>query len=62
MNGYVCFWNGKRAEVSAETVLSARSAAVGVFQTGTRKKVREFEVTAVLAEKDGEQVVHRPSF
>jgi hypothetical protein len=53
MNGYVCFWKGKRVEVHANTSYEAQ------VQAALRMKVkRPYEVTVMLAEKDGEQVVH----
>lgn len=55
MNGYVCFWKGKRVEVYADTTLQARDKACAML------KVRKaYEVTVVLAEKDGAPVVHTP--
>ena len=53
MNGYVCFYKGKRIEVYAETLLKARDLAASQF-----KAKRAYEVTCVLAEKDGKQVTH----
>ena len=60
MNGYVCLWQGKRCEVKAETMLQAQALAVAEFQRGTRKKVKRWDITVVLAEKGGEQVTHTP--
>lgn len=57
MNGYVCFYKGKRIEVHAETLLKARDMAAAQF-----KARKAYEVTCVLAEKDGEQVTHTPDF
>ena len=53
MNGYVCFWKGKRHEVYAETTLKAQEAAAKFF-----KARRQWEVTVMLAEVDGRPVVH----
>jgi hypothetical protein len=60
MNGYVCFWNRQRCEVYAESTLKAQEKATAEFQKGTRKKVKSYEVTAMLAEKDGKEVTHLP--
>lgn len=56
MNGYVCFYRGKRVEVYAETTLKAREEANKTF-----KAKRPHEITTVLAEKDGEEVIHDPA-
>ena len=53
MNGYICWYKGKRIEVHADTSYSALKKAAAIF-----KAKKEWEVTVVLAEHDGEQVVH----
>ena len=53
MNGYVAFYRGKRIEVHAELSIKARDKAAEIFRA---KKA--YEVTVVLAEKDGQQVTH----
>jgi len=61
MNSYVCFWNGIRREVKADTSYDAQEAAVSVFKTvAGRKTVKRRDIVAVLAEKDGEEVIHIP--
>lgn len=62
MNGYVCFWNRQRVEVHAESSYEAQQKALPLFQKNTRKKVKGYDVTVMLAEKDGKQVTHTPSF
>jgi hypothetical protein len=57
MNGYVGFFRGKRDECEAETSLQAQEILAKKF--GAKKR---WEVTVVLAEKNGEQVVHLPLF
>lgn len=57
MNGYVCFWRKERCEVEAETSYAAQQAAQVKF--GRRCKKRH-EITVVLAEQNGEQVIHAP--
>lgn len=57
MNGYVCFYKGKRIEVLAETSFQATRIAAEQF-----KAKKTYEVTAVLAEKNGQQVIHSASF
>jgi hypothetical protein len=56
MNGYVCFYRSKRIEVHAETLYAAQQIAAKEF-----KAKKSYEVHCVLAEKDGQQVVHTPS-
>jgi len=58
MNGYIAFWNGNQCEVYADTSYKAQQIAVEEFQKNTRKKVKSYDVTVVLAEKNNEQVVH----
>ena len=58
MNGYVAIWQGKRIEVHAETSYSAQCKAETEFQKGTRKRVKGYDISVILCEKDGEQVVH----
>lgn len=53
MNGYVCFYRGKRFEVYADTTYQAQTK---VAQQNKIKK--QYEITVVLAEKNGEQVTH----
>ncbi len=53
MNGYVCFYKGKRLEVYADTSLQAQDKAAKEF-----KARKSYDVTVVLAEKDEEQVTH----
>lgn len=53
MNGYVCFYKDKKAEVYADTSYAAQQKAADVFKTK-----KSYEVTVVLAEKNGEQVTH----
>jgi len=53
MNGYICFYRGRKIEVLADTSLQAQTKAAAQF-----KARKAYEVTVVLAEKDGEQVTH----
>lgn len=53
MNGYIAFYRGKRIEVTAETSYKAQEKAAAIF-----KAKKRYEVTVMLAEKDGEQVIH----
>jgi len=56
MNGYVCFYRGKRTEVHADTILQARDKAVAHFKAN-----KPWEVTAVLAELAGVQHMLHPA-
>ncbi len=53
MNGYVCFYKSKRVEVYADTSHQAQLKAAGML-----KVKKAYEITVMLAEKNGEAVVH----
>lgn len=55
--GYVAFYKGKRVEVRAFTKYSAQIEAAKLL--GAKKS---YDVAIELAEIDGEQVTHTPSF
>lgn len=55
--GYVCFYRGKRYEVYADSAYAAQTAAAAHF-----KARKAYEVTVILAEKDGVPVVHVADF
>lgn len=57
MNVYICFYQGKRYEVLANSSYGAQKkcAAENKIKNG-------YEIGVVLAEKDGIQVIHKPSF
>ena len=57
MNGYVAFYKGKRIEVYAETKYAAQQEAAKQF-----KAKKSYDVTVVLAEKDGQEVIHTADF
>jgi len=56
MNGYVGFYKGKKYEVHAESILSARDKIAGLA-----KAKKAYDVVVMLAEKDGKPVVHSPN-
>lgn len=65
MNGYVCYClrlPGQRKEVYAPTQHDAVQKALSEFQKGTRKKLKSWDISTVLAEKSGEAVTHTPDF
>jgi hypothetical protein len=55
MNGYIAFYRGRQIEVHADTAYAAQQKAAALF-----KARKTYEVTVVLAEKNGEQVTHIP--
>ena len=55
MNGYICFYKDKKIEVIAISSYAAQQEAAKVF-----KAKKSYQVTVVLAEKDGKQVTHFP--
>ena len=52
-NGYIAFYRGKQIEVYAPTSYEAQQLAAKQL-----KAKKSYEVTVMLAEKDGQQVVH----
>ena len=56
MNGYIAFYRGKQIEVFANSSYEAQTKAASIF-----KVKKSYEVTVVLAEKQGQQVIHFPS-
>jgi hypothetical protein len=53
MNGYIAFHKGRRIEVHASSSYEAQQKAAAVL-----KVKKAYEVTVVLAERNGEQVTH----
>lgn len=53
MNGYIAFYRGKKLEVFADTSYEAQKKAAAIF-----KAKKSYEVTVMLAEKNGQQVTH----
>lgn len=53
MNGYICFYRGKRIELHAESSYQAQQKAAAQF-----KAKKAYEITVMLAETNGEQVTH----
>ena len=56
MNGYIAFYRGKQIEVLADSSYEAQTKAASIF-----KAKKTYEVTVVLAEKQGQQVIHTAS-
>lgn len=56
MNGYVCFYRGRKMEIQAATAYDAQQKAARAFSAK-----RGYQVAVVLAEKAGEQVAHDPA-
>lgn len=53
---YVCFYRGRRLEVYAKSAYEAQELAAKQF-----KAKKSYEVSVILAEKDGKAVVHDTS-
>ena len=62
MNGYLAMWQGKQVEVYSDTAYGAQQVAVIELQKNTRKKVKGYDVSVHLCERDGVQVVHVADF
>ncbi len=56
MNGYIAFYKGRKLELNAETSYQAQCLASAAF-----KAKKSYDVTVVLVEKNGEQVIHSTS-
>lgn len=54
MNGYISFYNGKRREDYANSLLEARDKAAKAFGV---KPNKAYQVTTILAERDGKPVM-----
>lgn len=59
LNGYVCIYNGRQIEVYAPSLYEAKQEAVRQFRP---PKSKQHRVSAHLAEKNGEPVVHVADF
>ena len=55
LNGYVCFYGSKRAEIHAASLFEAKTKAVAHFKA---PKSKAHMVTVTLAEVGGKQVTH----
>lgn len=53
MNTYAAHWKGQLIEVTANTTYEAQTIATPLFQKGTRKKVKQYDVDVFLTAKDG---------
>lgn len=54
MNTYIAFYRGRRVEVQADTTYEGQRKAAKLFRAR-----KAYEVTVMLAEKDGQPVIHR---
>ena len=59
MNGYVCFYSGKRIEIYADTLYQAKEKAVLEFKA---PKSKRHMVSVMLAEKNGQELIHTADF
>jgi len=53
MNGYKAFYRGKSIDVYADSSYAAQQQAAKIF-----KAKKSYDVTVMLCEKQGQQVVH----
>jgi len=59
VNGYICFYNGERYEVHADTPLKAQEQVQALVQAKyKRRRIRPWHISVALAERNGEQVTH----
>ncbi len=61
-NGYIGFYKGEKKEVMADTKYNAQQKLLAMFQQGSRRKVKEYDIAVEIAERDGKQVTHAPMF
>ena len=61
MNGYIGLYKGKRYEIHANTSYQAQQQLQVLIQATTRRKVKGNDISVLLAEKNGEQVIHTPA-
>jgi hypothetical protein len=54
-NGYMAFFNGKKAEVYADSSLQAQERAIAYFKPAKSKRHMVF---VMIAESNGQQVTH----
>ena len=60
MNGYICFYKGKRLEIRAATQYAAIQEVARLLKVPSKK---EYQISATLAERaDGTEVVHTADF
>lgn len=57
MNGYICFYRGKKVEVYANSSYEAQQKGAALL-----KAKKSYEVTPMLAEKNGASVTHTADF
>lgn len=57
MNGYKAFYKSRQCEVMANTSYEAQKKAAVILNAK-----RSYEVTVMLCEKSGKQIVHAPLF
>lgn len=58
MNGYICFFNGRRVEVYAATSYEAQKKAAQEMRV---KPNKQYQITVCLAEREGQSVSMAPS-
>lgn len=58
-NGYIAYYGNHTCEVFADTSINARDKAIAIFQQkNPRRHIKPFEVSVMLATKDGEIYIH----
>ncbi len=57
--GYKAFYNGKTADIHADSLYAAKLEAITAFKA---PKSKQHMVSVMLCEKDGQQVTHIADF
>ncbi|NQY44178.1 MAG: hypothetical protein HRT87_12650 [Legionellales bacterium] len=61
-NGYIALYKDKKIEVYADTTYQAQQLALVEFQKNSRRKIKGYDVSVFLCEKNGESVTHTVDF
>jgi hypothetical protein len=62
VNKYIAFYKSDELTVEAETSHNAQTAAFNILRDKyPRRKIKAYEITVVLAEINGKEVIHDPA-
>jgi len=61
-NGYVALYNKKRLEIFADSIYEAQKEALVQFNEKSRGKVKAWDISVTLCEKDNKEIIHTPDF
>ena len=61
MNTYGALYNGKELSIEAGSTYQAQQIAQEIFQRGTRKAVKGYQISVMLTHLNGVEYIHIPS-